>query len=116
MELRVTAAELIALFLQSLLYSLFVITFGFCMRALLLSPTTQQLKSKNAINWMMLSIALILAFFATFNIALEFQHCLDAFVYYEGSASDGVQFGSPHWLSVMQVRPGRSGLVYTTFG
>lgn len=101
---RVDLAEIIAFFLQTFLFGVYIITLGHCFIRLLYDRYAQQFKSANQINWPMLVTAIVIGCFAVFNEAIHFRHMLDAFLYYDGTTGMGVIYGSARWISVLQVR------------
>lgn len=100
----ISEAQLIALFVECILYGVFLVSLGHCLRALLFirEDVHQGLKIRTNINWKLFVIALLLCLFATLDIAFGLRHCLDAFIYYDGPAEEEFN-DSANWVSVMKV-------------
>ncbi|KAI0060403.1 hypothetical protein BV25DRAFT_1827890 [Artomyces pyxidatus] len=77
-DITIEAAIIIALFMESVFYGLYLVTFGICMRVLLFK------KSATARRPTLIAVALLLFIIATMNIAFSLRHVLDAFVWYKG--------------------------------
>ncbi|KAF9260954.1 hypothetical protein L218DRAFT_1050468 [Marasmius fiardii PR-910] len=102
---EITAAQIVALFMECILYGIYLVSFGYCLRAILAEKayTPSGFKFKTNINWITLVFALLLGLFATLDIAFGLRHNLDAFAYYKGpgGAVEELQDIS-YWVNVMK--------------
>ncbi|KAJ3981915.1 hypothetical protein F5890DRAFT_1532883 [Lentinula detonsa] len=99
----ITAAQNVALFMECILYGVYLVSLGYCLRALLLEPFEQGLQRKKHINWVMLMVALLLCLFATLNVAFGLRHNLDAFSYYHGPGGATEELNDiSYWVNVMK--------------
>jgi hypothetical protein len=97
----VTTAQIVALFMECIFYGAYLVTLGNCLRFLLFTTDRNGLSFKRKINWPMLVVALLLALFATLDVAFGLRHNLDAFVYYNGPPEDELHNIS-YWVNVMK--------------
>lgn len=100
-------AQLVALFMESVAYGVYLVTLGQCLRILLWGSASRDggLSLKRNINWPMLIVALLLATFATLDVAFGLRHVLDAFIYYKGPGGAKAEFANiSYWIQVMKVR------------
>ncbi|KAH7889178.1 hypothetical protein F5I97DRAFT_1934143 [Phlebopus sp. FC_14] len=101
-DFPVTAAQIVALFSESVLYGVYLVTLFHCLRALLWSESDGRFKSQ--INWSMLIPALLLCLFATLDVAFGLRHLLDAFVYYQGPGGPAEELSDiSYWVNVMKI-------------
>jgi len=99
----VTEAQIVALFMESVFYGIYLVSLFYCMRALLWSQVNR--KMKNDINWPMLVVTLLLATFATLDVAFGLRHVLDAFIFYKGPGGAATELEDiSYWVNVMKVR------------
>ncbi|KAJ3710889.1 hypothetical protein DFJ43DRAFT_1170417 [Lentinula guzmanii] len=99
----VTAAQIVGLFMECILYGVYLVSLGYCLRALLLDPFEQGLQRKKHINWVMLVVALLLCLFATLDVAFGLRHNLDAFSYYHGPGGATEELNDiSYWVNVMK--------------
>ncbi|KAI0049447.1 hypothetical protein FA95DRAFT_1604415 [Auriscalpium vulgare] len=76
--LPIEAIMLIALFIESVFYGLYLVTFGISIRVLAFTKSFCQRRI------CLLTVVLLLFVVATLNIAFSLRHVLDAFVWYTG--------------------------------
>ncbi|KAH7882637.1 hypothetical protein F5I97DRAFT_1931248 [Phlebopus sp. FC_14] len=97
----VTTAQIVALFMECILYGVHLVTLAQCLRSLLWSDVENRLKRK--INWRMLTVALLMGLIATLDVAFGLRHNLDAFVYYTGPGGPTTEFAMiSNWVNVMK--------------
>ena len=97
----VDEAQIIALFMESVVYGIYLVTLAACVRALFWD--TQGFKRN--INWAMVVVTGTMAIFATLDLALGLRHNLDAFVFYKGPGGPSAEFDDiSYWVNVMKVR------------
>ncbi|KAF9263823.1 hypothetical protein L218DRAFT_944281 [Marasmius fiardii PR-910] len=102
---EITAAQIVALFMECILYGIYLVSFGYCLQAILVEKayTPSGFRFKSNINWTILVFALLLGLVATIDVAFGLRHILDAFVYYKGpgGAAEELQNIS-YWVNVMK--------------
>ncbi|KAH7882652.1 hypothetical protein F5I97DRAFT_1816635 [Phlebopus sp. FC_14] len=97
----VTTAQIVGLFMECILYGVYLVTLVQCLRALLWSDAESSFKRKA--NWPMLTVALLMGLFATLDVAFGLRHNLDAFVYYTGPGGATAEFANiSYWVNVMK--------------
>lgn len=96
----VTAAQLVALFVECILYGIYLVTLGQCLQALLFD--LKHFRLKPVLNWKMIVTSLLLCVVCTFDVAFGLRHLLDAFVYYDGPPEEELHNIS-YWVNVMKV-------------
>lgn len=89
---------LLSLFLQSLSYGIFLVSFGLCLISLL--GREGRWKSGRDVNWQMVCVSVILFTFATFDWGMEMFYVIDGFLMYGGPDSAEEPFG---WTKVANV-------------
>ncbi|KAF8181064.1 hypothetical protein BJ912DRAFT_980199 [Pholiota molesta] len=89
-------AQLAALFVESVLYGVYLVTFGYCLQALFRSPSGW--KRPDEIKLVPLSVALSLFCAGTINLVFGFYQILDV---QEHRASNVRYLGKP-WLNIVQ--------------
>ncbi|EGO03192.1 hypothetical protein SERLA73DRAFT_69100 [Serpula lacrymans var. lacrymans S7.3] len=99
----ITTAQIVGLFMECILYGIYLVTLVQCLRALLWSDSNHAFKSRNKINWPMLVVAILLCTFATLDVAFGLRHNLVAFVYYTGQGGATAEFEDiSYWVNVMK--------------
>lgn len=99
----VAEAQLVALFMEAVTYGIYVVTFALCARALFWNK--QGLKSRRTIHWPMVVVMVLMAIFATLDLALGLRHNLEAFIFYTGPGGAAAEFDNiSYWVNVMKVR------------
>ncbi|KIK66908.1 hypothetical protein GYMLUDRAFT_145135, partial [Collybiopsis luxurians FD-317 M1] len=84
-------------------WGIYLVTFFPCMRHLLWDAKGN-LRSVKSINWIMLLFALLLAFFATFDVALSLMHAIEAFILYTGPGGSEERYTRlTDWVNIMKV-------------
>ncbi|TCD63101.1 hypothetical protein EIP91_006005 [Steccherinum ochraceum] len=91
-------AQLVALFVESVLYGAFLMTFGMCVHALWNSQLSGSSQKR-----MFIAVALLLFLFATSDVAFGLRHLIDAFIYYRGSGGAIQELSDiAYWVNVMK--------------
>ncbi|KAJ7647039.1 hypothetical protein FB45DRAFT_186973 [Roridomyces roridus] len=111
----IDSAQIVGLFMETLLYGVYLVTLAQCLRALLWSPADHCFKK--VIHWHMLAAAMLMFTFATLDVAFGLRHNLDAFVYYTGPGGAKEEFENiSYWVQVTdyvaQTCVGDSILIY----
>jgi hypothetical protein len=93
-------AEVIAIFLESMLYGVYISTLWYCFRGLLTFPAgldsrSFKMKPVELIPWTMIAATSAIALLATVNVGIEVLHCIQTVVYR--------RLERP-WVLAMQVR------------
>ena len=84
----ITEARIVGLFVESVTYGINLVSFGFCLNALLGFGTKR--KRINEINWPMTIISILIFVVSTLGICLAFWIVLRAFVFYAPSPSSAL--------------------------
>ncbi|KAJ7931732.1 hypothetical protein B0H13DRAFT_2524736 [Mycena leptocephala] len=99
----IDSAQIVGLFMETLLYGVYLVTLGQCLHALLWSPAEHRFRAKNKIHWPMLVAAILMFTFATLDVAFGLRHNLDAFVYYTGPGGAKEELENiSYWVNVMK--------------
>ncbi|EJF60321.1 hypothetical protein DICSQDRAFT_171278 [Dichomitus squalens LYAD-421 SS1] len=94
----IDVAQIVALFLESMFYGLYLVSFGMCMYTMLLKS-----RSRHRQRTVFLVVALLLFIFATLDVALLLRHVLDAFVWYHGPGGAIGEFSDiSYWVNAMK--------------
>ncbi|KAM5545852.1 hypothetical protein V8D89_000890 [Ganoderma adspersum] len=97
-DFPIDVAQIVALFLESLFYGLYLVSFGMCMWTMLVKSRSRQ-GQRNVF----LIVALLLFVFATLDVALLLRHVLDAFVWYHGPGGAIGEFSDiSYWVNAMK--------------
>jgi hypothetical protein len=78
-------AQIVALFLESVFWGFYIITFVLCLRSLLFK-SSWDLKRRSEINWPMLLVALAMCVLGTLDVSISLIHNIKAFVLYRKSS------------------------------
>lgn len=95
-------AEIVGLFLETLFYGFFLVTFFSCLRALLFTGEGG-LKRSNDIKWPMVVVTILLAIFGSLDVFFGLVHNLQAFVYSPNGA-ESVFTEASDWITIMKAR------------
>ncbi|KAJ3980986.1 hypothetical protein F5890DRAFT_1418558 [Lentinula detonsa] len=108
-DFPVDTAQIVALFMESVTYGVFLTTFMMCLHGLLYSPTHRfHLKPYFKVNYRMLIAAYLMFIFASLDVAFGLCHNINAFVTMNGNGLNGPEnaekvFGDMgNWLNVMK--------------
>ncbi|KZT68817.1 hypothetical protein DAEQUDRAFT_654769, partial [Daedalea quercina L-15889] len=96
----IAEAQLTALFMQSVVYGIHIVTFTVCMYAW--SGRHPVLHTSNCLPWMMVTIALFII--STIDVCFNFYHNLIAFIFFMGpSGANGKFKDFLNWVNVMWI-------------
>ncbi|KIP04646.1 hypothetical protein PHLGIDRAFT_129367 [Phlebiopsis gigantea 11061_1 CR5-6] len=98
LNIPIDVAQILALFMETLFYGLYLVSFGVCMYTMFIvgRSTTRQ----RVFNF---AIAILLFTFATLDVALLLRHVLDAFIWYHGPGGATEELGDiSYWVSAMK--------------
>ena len=99
----VDEAQLVALFMESIAYGVYLVTLGICVRVLLWGRVVGS-RMRRTINWPMVAVVALMAVFATLDVALGLRHNLEAFILYSGPGGPDAEFDDiSNWVNVMKV-------------
>ncbi|KAJ3885724.1 hypothetical protein GG344DRAFT_33878, partial [Lentinula edodes] len=104
----IDTAQIVALFMESVTYGVFLTTFVMCLHGLLYSPTHRfHLKPFFKVNYRMLIAALLMFTFASLDVAFGLCHNIKAFVTLNGNGNDPetaeeVFDDVGNWINVMK--------------
>ncbi|KAJ3753680.1 hypothetical protein EV360DRAFT_87554 [Lentinula raphanica] len=102
MALGISEAQLLGLFLASVFWGMFLITFVQCVRCLLWD-SKGVFKPVSTINWPMVVVAVLLAILSTFDVALGLMHNIEAFIFYTGPGGSAARFtGLTDWVNILK--------------
>ncbi|KIK61736.1 hypothetical protein GYMLUDRAFT_73243 [Collybiopsis luxurians FD-317 M1] len=102
MALGISEAQLLGVFLASVFWGMFLITFVQCMRYLLWD-SKGVLRSASSINWIVFIVAILLAILSTLDIALGLMHAIEAFIFYTGPGGSNARFtGLTDWVNILK--------------
>jgi len=93
-------AQIVSLFVESVFYGIFLITFFHCLRVL--AWEDGHIKSWKRVHWKMLIASLLMFIFASLDVAFGLRHNIEAFVYFQGGAIEDFERLSD-WVSVMKM-------------
>lgn len=100
--LPIDEAQLISLALESMSYGVFLVTFGMCIKELLLSRSSTLVRE--AYNWPLIAVASLMFVLATMNITSSITLNHDAFVRYKGPGGASAIFNEISYTpNVMKV-------------
>ncbi|KAF9460429.1 hypothetical protein BDZ94DRAFT_1324126 [Collybia nuda] len=98
---RISEAQIISLFLESVAWGILLICFISCMKTLLFTP--DGVKRRGAINWQMLSVSVLTFLVATFDISIALYHNIVAFVQFTGPGGPDAELTNiSDWVNVMK--------------
>ena len=96
----VTEAQIVALFMECIVYGIYLVTIWITARALFFDALGERKK----VNWPMVAVMSLMAVFATLDVALGLKHNLDAFIFYTGPGGPQEEFENiSYWVNVMKV-------------
>ncbi|KAI0026659.1 hypothetical protein K488DRAFT_65467 [Vararia minispora EC-137] len=102
-NIPVDEAQIVALFVESVLYGVFLVTFGMTIRVLLFNRADSSIIRSGRQYYFFLAVAFAFLVVATFDEAMVLRHVLDAFVYYKGPGGPIGEFLIiSYWVNVMK--------------
>ncbi|KAJ7183459.1 hypothetical protein C8R46DRAFT_984653 [Mycena filopes] len=101
-DFPITEAQIVASFMESVFWGIYLITFFLCIRSLLFRPDFG-LKRLSDLNWPMLLVALAMCCFATLDVAVGLMHNIQAFILYRGAGGAADVFSDiSNWVNVVK--------------
>ncbi|KAF8191516.1 hypothetical protein K438DRAFT_1830649 [Mycena galopus ATCC 62051] len=98
----ITEAQIVALFLESVFWGIYLVTFFLCLRSLLFDSNLDWKRFAN-INWPMLIVTMIMSVFATLDVAVGLLHNIQAFIQYTGSGGAAEEFSHiSDWVNIVK--------------
>jgi hypothetical protein len=99
----ITAAQLTGNFCETLTYGIYLTTFTFCMRTLLMNQYGHWRKPYE-IRWYLVTVAMILFGVSTFDVIIGLIHNIKAFVDYHGEGGAPQELTNIRdWINVSRV-------------
>ena len=101
----ITTAQLLGSYCETLTFGIYLATCWFCACTLLLTNGAEErLRRPNEIQWLMLSVAVILFIVSVFDDIIGFIHNLVAFVWYNGPGGAKEELTNIHeWINISRV-------------
>ncbi|TFK32661.1 hypothetical protein BDQ12DRAFT_638462 [Crucibulum laeve] len=100
-SLPITTAQLCALFTESIVYGIYLVTCGYCAQQLFM--VNGRCKRLGEYHWPMVIVAILLLIFSTLDVAMGFYHNLWAFVLYTGTGGALEAFHNiSFWVNVIK--------------
>jgi hypothetical protein len=94
-------AQLVALFMECIVYGIYLVTLCTTARVLLWDSVGRREK----LNLPMVTVMCLMATFATVDVAMGLKHNLDAFMKFKGHGGANEEFAEmSYWVNVMKVR------------
>ncbi|KAJ7719942.1 hypothetical protein B0H16DRAFT_1386994 [Mycena metata] len=101
-DIPITEAQILGLFLESVFWGMYLITFVYCLRTLLFGLNFE-IKRPSEINWPMVVITLLMCVLATLDTAVGLLHLIQAFVLYTGPGGPTEEFSNiSDWINVVK--------------
>lgn len=101
----VAEAQIVALFMECIVYGIYLVTLWITARALFFDAAGDRKKA----NWPMVAVMALMAVFATLDVSLGLKHNLDAFIFSSGPSGPQPEQefrNISYWVNVMKVRLG----------
>lgn len=100
-DFPIDIAQLVGMFMASVFYGIFLVTFFKCIRVLFVT-SEGQLKSPRDLNWKMLIPAVLMFIFASLDVSFGLRHNIEAFIYFQGDPKVDFE-DSSNWLVYMKM-------------
>ncbi|KAJ7678566.1 hypothetical protein B0H14DRAFT_2552661 [Mycena olivaceomarginata] len=98
----ITEAQIVALFLESVFWGFYIVTFVLCLRSLLFK-SSWDLKRRSEINWPMLLVVLAMCVFTTLDVSIGLMHNIEAFTLYNGAGGAQEEFSNiSDWVNIVK--------------
>ncbi|KAJ7844902.1 hypothetical protein B0H14DRAFT_3868192 [Mycena olivaceomarginata] len=96
----ITEAQIVGLFLESVFWGIYLVTFFLSLRSLLFSKNFDRRRLSD-LNWPMLVVIFAMCSFATLDVAVGLLHNIQAFVLYKGSGGAAEEFSNiSDWVNI----------------
>lgn len=93
--------NLVTLFLQSVLYGIYIVTCGNC--AVAVTRVNGRWRRRREMQWPFLLAGTFLLINATCNLCFQFYRCLEL-LWYTGPSRPGITTSFSRWINVAKVR------------
>ncbi|KAK7035831.1 hypothetical protein R3P38DRAFT_2909264 [Favolaschia claudopus] len=101
-DFPITEAQIVALFLESVFWGIYLVTFFLCIRSLLFDLNLERRRLSD-LNWPMLIVTLSMCVFATLDVAVGLLHNIQAFVQYNGPGGAAEEFSHiSDWVNIVK--------------
>ncbi|KAF8208494.1 hypothetical protein K438DRAFT_1812301 [Mycena galopus ATCC 62051] len=101
-DFPITEAQLVGLFLESVFWGIYLVTFFLCLRALLFNAELEPRRLRD-LNWPMLAIVLVMGTFATLDVVIGLLHNIQAFVIFKGPGGAAGEFSNiSDWVNIIK--------------
>ena len=99
MAFALAEAKLVATFLVTLTYGVYLVSTGLCARALLSAEKGRPLR------WTLIVLVAVIFVLSTIDVSLSFSEVMRVFAYYKGPNSANEEFENlSSWVNIMEVR------------
>ncbi|KAJ7689595.1 hypothetical protein B0H17DRAFT_1295195 [Mycena rosella] len=103
MALSLPAAELASTLIASVLYGIYLVTFGITARVLLTTGGSGRWRHRSEINWIVVTVAAVMFVNATLDLSINMNTLVEAFVVYTGPGGAEHVFGHPsNWQNITE--------------
>lgn len=103
MAFGISAAQTVALWMETLFMGFYLVTCGFALRVFLWHDD-RRLKKPSEIHWILFITAICLCIIAVFDVGLGLLHGFQAFISYTGPGGSDEEFANiSDWVNVMKV-------------
>lgn len=100
-KFQIGEAQLVSLFVASIIYGVYLVTAGQCFYAILRGGSAERAARR---QWSLLVVAASMLVIATVDVAFSFRSVLDAFIFYKGSGGPNAAFESRAYLPVHAIK------------
>ncbi|KAJ7719956.1 hypothetical protein B0H16DRAFT_1218975, partial [Mycena metata] len=101
-DFPITEAQIVGLFLESVFWGIYLVTFFLCLRSLLFKANFE-LKWFSDLNWPMLLVTLIMCVFSTLDVAIGLMHNIQAFILYKGPGGASQELSRiSDWVNIIK--------------
>ncbi|KAF8208510.1 hypothetical protein K438DRAFT_1712167 [Mycena galopus ATCC 62051] len=101
-DFPITEAQLVGLFLESVFWGIYLVTFFLCLRALLFNAELEPRRLRD-LNWPMLALVFVMGTFATLDVVVGLLHNIQAFVMFKGPGGAAADFSNiSDWVNIVK--------------
>jgi hypothetical protein len=102
-DFPITEAQIVALFMESVFWGIYLVTFFLSLRSLLFTNNFER-RRFSTINWPMVVVVFAMCSFATLDVAVGLLHNIQAFVLYKGAGGAAEEFSNiSDWVNITKV-------------
>ncbi|KAJ7903797.1 hypothetical protein B0H14DRAFT_3421976 [Mycena olivaceomarginata] len=99
-DFPITEAQIVALFMESVFWGIYLVTFFLSLRSLLFTNNFER-RRFSTINWPMVVVVFAMCSFATLDVAVGLLHNIQAFVLYKGAGGAAEEFSNiSDWVNI----------------